>query len=49
MSPNKLVVAWKGDENAKKDIGIAGSFLRNQSMELFWNFKIKTSLKTYLI
>jgi fibronectin type 3 domain-containing protein len=49
MSPNKLIVSWKGEENAKKDIRMAGSFLRNQSMELFWSFKVKTSQKTYLI
>lgn len=34
MSSNKLIISWKGEENAKKDIKIAGSFLRNQSMEV---------------
>jgi hypothetical protein len=32
MSPNKLMISWKGEDNAKKDIKITGTFLRNQSM-----------------
>jgi hypothetical protein len=49
MSPNSLVLVWKGDESSKKELKIEGRFIRNTNMELYWKIRIETTLKSYII
>jgi hypothetical protein len=49
MSSNKIIIEWKGDEQSKRGVKVAGSFLRNQSTELHWFVHIETKDKIYMI
>jgi hypothetical protein len=49
MAGNKLIVDWKGDDIAKKGIRLVGTFLRNQSFELFWYIRIEVRERAYII
>lgn len=50
MSPNDLVITWKGEDNTKKELKVEGCIIRNQNMDLTWRIIIETSSqKTYII